>query len=144
MYKRLIACSILLMVSQTSFGINFGGIGGRLGNEIEKLNPFSLNTPEKRSEDFYQNSVKKEFDCKFGSRWMTLSDGYLMANNQVALGEVKKLSKNRQLLVLVVNTGRNLVCTVDNRDWNSPDGVSELSACVINDSPVLMCKRKSN
>ncbi len=143
MYKRLIVGSILFMVTQTSFGINFGGIGGRLGSEIEKLNPFSLNTPEKRSEDFYQNSVKKEFDCKFGSGWMTLSDGYLMVNNQVVLGEVKKLTKNRQLLVLVVNTGRNLVCTVDDRDW-SIDGVSELSSCLINDSPLLMCKRKSN
>jgi hypothetical protein len=141
--KRLIVGSLLVMLTQTSFGINFGGIGGRLGNEIEKLNPFSLNTPEKRSEDFYQNSGKKEFDCRFGSRWMTLSDGYLMVNNQVAIGEVKKLTKNRQLLVLVVNTGRNLVCTVDDRDW-SIDGVGELSGCLINDSPILMCKRKSN
>jgi len=143
MNKRLIIGSLLFMVTQTSFGINFGGIGGRFGSEIEKLNPFSLNTPEKRSEDFYQNSVKKEFDCKFGSNWMTLSDGYLMVKNQVVLGEVKKLTKNRQLLVLVVNTGRNLVCTVDDRDW-SIDGVSELSSCLINDSTLLMCKRKSN
>ena len=75
---------------------------------------------------------------------MTLSDGYLMVNNQVAIGEVRKLTKNRQLLVLVVNTGRNLVCTVDDRDWTSTDGVSELSVCLLNDSPILMCKRKSN
>ena len=144
MNKRLIFGSILVMVTQFTYGINLGGIGGRLSGEIEKLNPFSLNTPEKRSEDFYQNSVKKEFDCRFGSSWMTLSDGYLMVKNQVVIGEVKKLTKNRQLLVLVVNTGKNLVCTVDDRDWTSTDGVSELSSCLIGDKPLLMCKRKSD
>jgi len=141
--KFLLSISILLL-SCNVFGYNFGGLSLSLGRELQKLNPFSLNTPEKRSDDFYQNSVKKEFDCKFGSNWVTLVDGYLKVNNQVVIGEVKKLSTNKQLMVLLVNTGKNLVCTVDDRDWTSSDGVGELSSCLINESPLLMCKRKSN
>ena len=132
----------VLLYSSKSYSYNFGGISARLGKEIQNLNPFSLNTPEKRSEDFYKNAAKKEFDCLLGTSWIKLSDGYLSSGNAV-IGEVRKLSKENQLLVLLVNTGKNLTCSVDNRDWNN-GSINEMSACLIQERPLLTCKRTQN
>lgn len=130
------------MYSTNSYSYNFGGVSARLGNEFQKLNSFALNTPEKRSEDFYKNAIKKDFDCLLGSSWIKLSDGYLTSRN-VVIGEVRKLSKDKQLLVILVNTGNNLTCSIDDRDWNNAN-MSEMSACLIQERPLLTCKRTQN
>ena len=131
--------SLFFIVPLNAYAFNFGTLSAKIGKELQNINPFSLNTPEKRSEDFYKNATKKEFDCVIGTTWVKLIDGYLTYGNN-AIGEVRKLSKDRQLLVILVNTGRNITCDVDNRDWQFGE-FTELSACTIPNRPILMCQR---
>lgn len=114
-------------------------MGSRIGKEIQNLNPFALNTPEKRAEDFYKNAENEEFECVRGSSRVSLLDGYLTARNAV-VGQVRKLSKDKTLLVSFINNRRDLTCLIDDRDWINDD-IHELSACLIGDKPILLCKR---
>ncbi|MBU3600095.1 hypothetical protein ICN28_06155 [Polynucleobacter sp. 30F-ANTBAC] len=139
MNKKLLLLISFVLVSQTVSAINFGGAAGRLGKELDKLNPFS-STPESRADDLYKNAESKVFDCKFGSAWLTLVDGYLTVNNRM-IGQVKKLSLDKQLLVRVDTTGANFTCNVVGEDWYSGD-VQEMTPCKIKEQAVLLCKRR--